>query len=224
MTALNRVPLAAILAGGRATRMGRDKADILLGGTPLIERVFDRVREVAEAVVVIGGPPRMDHRGVPTLPDRYPGANAIGGIATALVQALQLGGPGTWVLCVACDTPFLEPALLRLLAARRENADIVVPRTSQGWEPLCALYRATCLPGFEQAIAQGNLRVLDAYSQVRCETVLEAELRRVDPDLRSFFNVNRPADLALAEQLAVRATSGEQGKRARGRERSPTDL
>lgn len=216
MTARNRIPLAAILAGGRATRMGRDKADILLGGIPLIERVFDRVREVAEAVVVVGGPQRMDHRGVPTLPDRYPGANAVGGIATALVHALQLEGPKAWVLCVACDTPFLEPALLRLLAARRRNADIVVPRTSQGWEPLCALYRATCLPGFEQAIAKGNLRVLDAYSQVRCQTVLEEELRRVDPDLQSFFNVNRPADLALAEQLVSRTSPGEQRKRAHG--------
>lgn len=197
----NRVPLAAILAGGRATRMGRDKADILLGGVPLIEWVFDRVREVAEEVVVVGGPPRLGHRGVPTLPDRYPGANAVGGIATALAHATETGGDDTWVLCVACDTPFLEPALLWLLAAQRENADIVVPRTAQGWEPLCALYRATCLPGFEQAIAKGNLRVLDAYAQVRCQTVGEEELRRVDPDLRSFFNVNRPGDLALAEQL-----------------------
>lgn len=201
MSNSDHVPLAAILAGGRATRMGRDKADLLLGGIPLIERVFDRVREVAEAVVVVGGPQRMDHRGVPTLPDRYPGANAMGGIATAIAHATETGRDNAWVLCVACDTPFLEPALLRLLAARRENADIVVPRTAQGWEPLCAVYHSTCLPAFEQAIAKGNLRVFDAYAQVHCQTVLEEELRRVDPDLRSFFNVNRPADLALAEKL-----------------------
>jgi molybdopterin-guanine dinucleotide biosynthesis protein A len=203
MTAPDRIPLAAILAGGRATRMGRDKAGIRLGGVPLIERVFDRVRGVAQAVIVVGGLPRLDHRGVPTLPDRYPGANAMGGIATALAHAARTGGDDLWVLCVGCDTPFVETGLLRHLWGQRADADIVVPRTSHGWEPLCALYRTTCLGAFEQAIGDGNLRVFDVYPRVRCQEVPEGELRRVDPDLRSFFNVNRPEDLAAAQQLLV---------------------
>ena len=195
-----RIPFAAILAGGRARRMGRDKAGIRLAGVPLIERVLDRVREVAEEVLVVGGPPRLNHRGVPTLPDLFPGANAMGGIATALVHAVRRKGPGTWVLCVPCDTPFLEPALLRELFKRRKGVDVVVPRTSRGWEPLCALYRSTCLDALRRAITAENFRVFAVYTAVRCRAVPEEDLRRVDPGLRSFININRPEDLTGAER------------------------
>lgn len=194
----DRIPFAAILAGGRATRMGRDKAVLELEGFPLIEWVLDRVRQAAETVFAVGGPPRLDHLDVPTVPDRFPGANAMGGVATALACAAERAGPEAWVLCVACDTPFLEPRLLLQLFAQRAGADAVVPRTAAGYEPLCALYRVRCLPAFERKIAAGNLCILDVFPAVRSREVPEAELRRTDPGLRSFLNLNRPADLEVA--------------------------
>ncbi|MEW6487013.1 MAG: molybdenum cofactor guanylyltransferase [Thermodesulfobacteriota bacterium] len=198
----DHIPFAAILAGGRATRMGRDKAALELEGFPLIEWVLDRVRQAAETVFAVGGPPRLDHCGTPTVADRFPGANAMGGVATALAYAAERLGAEAWVLCVACDTPFLEPGLLLELFARRAGADAVVPRTAAGYEPLCALYRASCLPVFQKAIAAGNLCILDVFPAVHTREVPETELRRTDPDLRSFLNLNRPDDLAVALRLA----------------------
>lgn len=195
------IPLAAILAGGRATRMGADKVLLPVGGVPLVERVWARVAEVAERVVVVGGAPCLDHVGVATLPDLYPGADSLGGVATALCHALGTEGPDAPVLCAACDMPFLEPALLEVLAAAAEGVDAVVPRTAAGYEPLCAVYRARCHAAFEAAVRSGNLRIRDVYQALRMREVEEAELRRVDPDLRSFLNINRPGDLEAAARL-----------------------
>ncbi|GAB4256802.1 MAG: molybdenum cofactor guanylyltransferase [Deferrisomatales bacterium] len=195
----DRVGLAAILAGGRARRMGADKAGLPLAGVPLIEHVWARLVPVAERVITVGGRPWLAARGVEAVADRYPEANSMGGIATALAYAARGGaGEEAWVLAVACDMPFLEPALLHGLWGVREGWDAVVPRVQKGYEPLCALYRSGCLPVFEREIARGNLRVLDIFRAVRTREVPEAELRRWDPELRSFWNINRPEDLERA--------------------------
>lgn len=191
-------PLAAILAGGRSRRMGTDKVTLPLAGIPLLERVWSRVARAAERVVVVGGVPRLDGKGVPTLPDLYPGADSMGGVATALAHAalaLETDGP---VLCVACDLPFVEPALLRYLVSLCPGWEAVVPRVAAGYEPLCALYRPSALPFFEREIGRGNLRVRDAFGRLRTREVGEEELRRFDPELCSFLNVNRPEDLERA--------------------------
>ena len=178
--------------------MGVDKRALPLRGISLLERVLVRVRPLSGRVVTIGGDPILEPLGVPTLPDLYPGAKSMGGIATALAHAAATGGPEAWLLCVACDMPFLEPSLLSYLAELIPGRDVVVPRVELGFEPLCAIYRATCLPGFQREIGAGNLRIFDVYKAVRVREVREEELRRLDPDLRSFFNVNRPADLEKA--------------------------
>jgi molybdopterin-guanine dinucleotide biosynthesis protein A len=181
--------------------MGMDKAALLLDGVPLLERVLMRVSAVAASVVVVGGAPRLSARGIPTLPDLYPGANAMGGIATALNYAAQSLGPDVPVLCTACDVPFLEPALLAHLWEVSPGWDVVVPRVTEGYEPLCALYRGTCLVAFEEEMARGNLAIRDVFRRVRTREVLEPELRRFDPELRSFVNLNRPTDLEVARRL-----------------------
>jgi len=181
--------------------MGMDKAGLVLEGVTLLERVLARVSAVARRVVVVGGEPRLEHRGIPTLPDLYPGANAMGGIATALRHAADTLGPEVPVLCTACDLPFLEPTLLAQLWEVSAGWDVVVPRVPEGYEPLCALYRATCLGVLEEEIGRGNLRILDVFRRVRTREVPEPELRRFDPELRSFVNLNRPTDLERARRL-----------------------
>lgn len=215
------LPLGAILAGGRASRMGADKASVPLEGVPLIERVWDRVRRTSRQVVVVGGAPRLAHRGVALLPDLYPAANAFGGLATALRYLVRTAGEGAWLLCVGCDMPFVSPRVVACLARRRGEFDAVVPRTPQGLEPLCALYRATCLPPAEEEIGRGNLTILDLFGRVRTREVGEAELRRADPHLASFLNVNRPDDLDAARRMLhlvepLPAGAGRSSRAARG--------
>lgn len=203
--------LAAILAGGRGRRMGADKVLLPLEGVPLLERVWRRASLVAERVVVVGGEPRLDHLGVETVADRYPGADSLGGLATALSFAGEALGPAGRVFCTACDMPFVEPALVAHLAGVAAGVDVVVPHTAAGFEPLCAVYRAGCLPAFEEAIRSGNLRVRDVHLRLLCREVGEAELRRFDPELRSFLNINRPADLQEAVLLLRRARQQDRG-------------
>ena len=179
--------------------MGQDKAAIRLEGVPLIERVYQAVEPLATSLVQVGGVPYLEHLGVQTVPDRYPDGNALGGIATALVYAVDLMGTDTWVLCVACDMPFLQPALLRLLLTLRDGVQLVVPHSGYGHEPLCALYHTSVLPACEAELARSNLRIPDVFPHVRTRVVPAVELRAADPALRSFVNVNCPRELqALA--------------------------
>lgn len=200
-----QVPLAAILSGGKATRMGCDKALLEIQGVPLIERVWRNAAPLAGRVVVVGGGSYLEHRGVPTVPDRFPGAGALGGVGTALAHAGEALGPGAWVLVLACDMPFVQAGLIRLLWARREGVRIVVPRTSLGYEPLCALYRADVAGVVEDQIRQGDLRLSTVFRRVSTRAVPEPELRAVDPGLRSFLNLNRPDDVERVRQLLLRA-------------------
>lgn len=197
------ISLAAILAGGKGSRMGTDKVMLRLSGKSLLERVWERLAQVADRVVVVGGEPRMEGHGVQTVPDLYPGADSLGGLATALTHAVETVGSDAWVLCVACDMPFLEPRLLALLTCFCKDCDVVVPRTSAGQEPLCALYRTTCLPVMIPQIQEWNLRIRSVYDKVRLCEVGEEEIRKLDPDFRSFLNINRPEDLEKAQRLLL---------------------
>lgn len=161
----------------------------------MIERVYRSVEAVSERAVIVGGGPVLGHLGVLTIPDRHPGANAMGGIATALEHAMETLGEDALVLCVACDMPLLAPTLLLALYQASRGYDAVVPRTKVGYEPLCAVYRVSCIPAFQGEIARGNLRIPDAYRKLRLRELDEEALRRVDPGLRSFVNINWPEDL-----------------------------
>jgi molybdopterin-guanine dinucleotide biosynthesis protein A len=100
--------------------------------------------------------------------------------------------------------PFLSARLVRLLSGLRRGADLVVPLTEKGHEPLCALYRVSCLPAAERQIAEGDLRVASLFRHVRTREVPESRLRSADPELLSFFNANRPGDLERAAEVLRR--------------------
>ena len=96
---------------------------------------------------------------------------------------------------ITVDDEYLERSI------REPNADIVIPSTSAGFEPLFAVYRKTCLPAMAHQLERDQLKIQDLFRKVRLKTIDEAELRRADPELISFFNVNTPEDLMLAENV-----------------------
>jgi molybdopterin-guanine dinucleotide biosynthesis protein A len=197
---------AAILAGGRSTRMKTDKAMLSLhpGAPPLGAIVVDRMREVANDVFLVS-PPRSEYDafGVPVLPDLYGEAGALGGIASALVHARHDA-----CLLVACDMPFLHVDLLRWMAELPRRYDVLVPVLSgesrQGgkfvFQTLHAIYAKRCLPVIERALAANRRQVIGFYSDVAVVTIVEEEIRRFDPEFRSFFSVNTPEALAIARR------------------------
>jgi molybdopterin-guanine dinucleotide biosynthesis protein A len=184
---------AAIMAGGKSKRMGQDKAWIELDGEPLIKRVADVLRQVADEVMVVANDPRYALLGLRVVPDKYPAGGALGGIATGVGAATH-----DTVLVAACDMPFLSVELWRAILAHRGEADVVIPRVGGEYETLHALYTKACVPHMARSVAENRLRVISFFDQVRVLALEEAELRAVDPTLRSFTNVNTPEELASA--------------------------
>ncbi|PLX40430.1 MAG: hypothetical protein C0609_12070 [Deltaproteobacteria bacterium] len=198
---MGQLDFAAILTGGRATRMGANKSLLPTGGVPLVERVYEAVYPLAGETLCVGTDVGLP---VVTVPDLFPGADSLGGIATALDYARQKNGEDALVLCVGCDMPLIRRKLLEGLIQRAEGYEVVVPRNPEGYEPLLAIYRASCFSTIASQIESGNLRVRAIFGKLKTREVSGEELAAMDPDGRSFFNVNRPEDLAALSELEER--------------------
>jgi molybdenum cofactor guanylyltransferase len=194
---------AAILAGGRARRFaGADKSTLRVGRATILERQLDALEGLADRVFVVAGDsePFAAH-GLQVVPDRLPDAGALGGIYTALVEA-----EGSQVLVLACDLPFVtRPLLARLASEAREPFDAVVPRTRDGWQPLCAVYARRLADTVRREIESGHLKIQDLFEAIRLRELGPQDLARFDPDGHLFHNVNTPGDLELALRFATRA-------------------
>lgn len=185
---------AAIMAGGKSRRMGRDKAWLDLGdGRPIVRRVIDVLREVADEVFLVANDERYRTLGLRVVPDRFPEGGVLGGIATGVGAAEH-----ERVLVAACDMPFLSAGVFRLLAQRADGADVVIPKVGDELETLHALYTKACLGAMDRALASGRMRVISFFDDVRVREVGPDELRAVDPELRSFTNLNTPEELEAA--------------------------
>ena len=140
---------------------------------------------------------RLAFLGLRTVPDAIPGAGSLGGIYSAVA-----GANAEHCLVVACDMPFLSVPLLRALAAQRRDYDVLAPflrvgENRQGqddgvYETLHAIYGRGALPAMRQQLDAGRYRIVGFFPQVRVRALAEEEVRRHDPELRSFFNVNTP--------------------------------
>lgn len=184
--------------------MGVDKTLLSLDGRTLVARVCDAVAEVCEeTVVVTNRPEALEEAGLPAsvriVRDEVAYQGPLGGLLTALDSART-----EWVFCVAADMPHLEPGIVRALWSVRDEADVVVPVTEKGYEPLLALYRVdACLPPAREVLASGRRRLVAIFPKIRVVEVPAEALRSADPDLHSLVNVNTPADFADAREAVT---------------------
>ncbi|HVZ75571.1 MAG TPA: molybdenum cofactor guanylyltransferase [Polyangia bacterium] len=185
---------AAIIAGGRATRMdGANKPALEIDGRSIAERQLEVLRALFERVFVVANEPRpWDALGIDRVEDVFRGAGPLSGIHAALLAA----GDAAAVVCVGGDMPFVQPSLLALVRDHAPAAAAVVPRVGGRAEPLLARYGRACLPEIEARLAAGNNAAHALFDVIATTWLDEAALRAVDPTLRSFTNVNTPADLA----------------------------
>ena len=194
-----------VLAGGVSRRLGRDKALEPLAGETLLRRVVRRASEAVgsdDLVIVVAdegqaerAPEYLSHR---VVVDALPGMGTLGGIYTGLEAARN-----EWALVVACDMPFLSPPLIAYMAGLRDAVDAVVPVIGGRPEPTHALYSRRCIPAILERLQTKQLKASGFLDSVRVRYVSEDEARRFDPELLSFFNVNRPEDLARALEIAA---------------------
>ncbi|HZB26592.1 MAG TPA: molybdenum cofactor guanylyltransferase [Vicinamibacterales bacterium] len=193
---------AAILAGGVARRMGgADKSSLPLGGERILDRQLSALRTLTDSILVVGGAQgRYEALGLRTVPDAIPAGGAMAGIYSAIVAS-----PHAWTLVVACDMPFLSAPLLLELAARRSALiDVVMPRTPDGLQPLCALYSERCAPSLRSRLERGLLRASEIVGDVRVEELGPDEIAAYDPDGLMFVNVNTPHDYERAKEVVDR--------------------
>jgi molybdopterin-guanine dinucleotide biosynthesis protein A len=189
--------VGVVLAGGRSSRFGSDKALLEVGGRTLLQRTVAAVRAAVDEVIVLGPTERAAQvAGVTVLQDAIPGIGPLGGIYTALRAR-----PGCSALVVAVDMPFLDAALLAYLCSLSATADVVLPMVEGRGQQLHAVYAATCLPHIGAQIAAGDYKIDRFFPHMRVRRVEEAELQTFDPALNAFRNVNTPDlwEAALAE-------------------------
>jgi molybdopterin-guanine dinucleotide biosynthesis protein A len=194
-----RAPVAAtgaVLAGGASRRMGRDKAALTFDGEPLLARVVRRLREATPEVLVVGPPERARlAAGARVVPDARPGAGPLGGIYTALCAAAT-----PYCVVVACDMPFVRPALLRHLLDLAPGYAAVVPRSARGPEPLHAVYARECLPAIAALLDAGELAVAGLFGRVPTRLMAPEDWAPYDPDGLSAFNANTPEEWEAAQR------------------------
>lgn len=181
--------------------MGQDKALLDFLGKPLIERVIQRVGILGEEILITTNKPE-DYRvfNLPLYRDVLPGNGALGGLYTALYAARF-----KIVIVVACDMPFANVEILRtaLDTMIAGDADVVIPKTKNGFEPFHAVYRRdTCLPAIRAAIERGEKRLISWFSGVQVISIDETEIEVLDPQRIAFMNLNTMEDLEIAETMA----------------------
>jgi molybdopterin-guanine dinucleotide biosynthesis protein A len=182
----------AILAGGESRRMGQNKAFIRVDGIRLFDYVYRTCKELFPEIIIVTNQSRP-FKGYQAhiVIDAIPGAGSLGGLYTALMEASN-----NHTFCVACDMPFLKPELISHLIKKRAHYDIIMPRTKEGPEPLHALYSKQCIQTIKTLLDSGELKITKLLtSDVRVCYCEEEELKKIDPFLSSFTNLNTRKDL-----------------------------
>ena len=198
-----------ILAGGKSRRMGANKALMQLGEDSLIGHIIRRMHLVTDELLLItNNPTEYAHLDLPMYADIIPNTGALGGIYTGLMSASYDA-----VICVACDSPFLEPKLLTYLVSVLGEYDAVMPYTSNHndtqiiLQTLCGVYSKRCLPIIASMLQASELRVHALQEWARVQSVSPEVWQRLDPEGMSFFNINTPADFDLANSYMKSQTT-----------------
>lgn len=187
-----------LLAGGKSRRMGKDKRFLQLGEHTLFDRSLSVLRSLFQTVLVIiaqDSPPLETD--VSVLRDLVPDCGSLGGLYTGLRQAAT-----AHVFVVACDMPFLNLEVIRYMVGLKADADIVIARLESGLQPTHAVYSHRCLPVVEEMVRSRRMKLQDLVSHpsLQVRLITDAELAQIDPDGRSFLNVNTPSDFERARR------------------------
>lgn len=188
-----------ILAGGHGSRLGGvNKALIDVGESTIIQRILTAVQPEVDEVALVVNDHTLDFLGLPLHLDAQPHA----GVLPALLNGLE-AAQADLCLLVACDMPFIQPSVVRYLFDRVEEGDVCIPRVEDQLQPMLAVYRPVrCAAAIRTTLAEGQMRMIAFLNRVTVAEESETRLREIDPELRSFFNVNEPIDLDRAREIA----------------------
>lgn len=193
---MDRDVTAFVLAGGKSTRMGTDKALLMFEGRTLLDRALKTARKVSSDVLIAGDPEKYSPF-APCIADIYPQCGPLGGIHTALTSSHT-----EFNLMLAVDLPFVGTELLQFLIdwARNSAAKVTVPRADHGLQPLCAVYRREIVVAAEKALKAKRYKIDLLFEPANTQVIEEDALRAAGFSLEMFRNLNTPEDLATAKE------------------------
>jgi molybdenum cofactor guanylyltransferase len=191
-----------ILAGGKGTRLGRDKAFEIIDDSLILQKVIRKVSFAKDIILVTGSklkyfPGLVDSPQIKMIPDALPGKGPLGGIYSGLAVSDE-----TYNLVVACDMPFLNGDLIDYMVSAISGYDAVIPRPKGMLEPLHAIYHRRCMEPIRNKLMDGKLDIHKIFDRLNTRYIEEDEIGRFDPGHLSFFNVNTEADLNAAREVS----------------------
>ena len=195
---MNNECTGVILAGGRNSRFsGNNKALIPVAGKRILDRIYEVFTNLFDNILLVTNDPlQYMPWDFDIVTDIYPFRSALTGLHAGLFYITT-----PYAFFAACDIPFLKKEVVEILFDGLEpGIDIVIPETSKGVEPLCAIYSKRCFKPIEENLLIKSYKIQHIFQKVRVKKIFENILRTVDPDLTSFSNINTPEDLAKAEE------------------------
>jgi len=189
-----------VLAGGKSSRLGQDKAFVRLGGRSMLERITEVLSQVFDRIIIVTCTTLKHPRpGITVIQDIIPGCGPLGGIYTGLKRS-----PSQYSFITACDLPFIRPSLINYMLEGLKDYDVIVPRVGERLEPLHAIYSKNCIAHIEKQLHAGPFKVTGFFPRVKVREISREEIERFDPGMLSFFNINTPSDLEKARRMLER--------------------
>lgn len=185
---------AIILAGGKSSRMGADKALLKMNGKTLLETVVEICQPVCNSIIISSNNPAHSVYGYPVIADEQKDCGPIGGIYSGLKQSET-----EWNFVIGVDTPFVTPDFIQFLLQHSGNSDAVIPEYSGKTEPLIALYKRSCLPVIENQIRLQQFKIHRLVALINAKFIECFEWMEKSPLF--FNNLNRPEDFNIFNKI-----------------------
>lgn len=185
-----------ILAGGKNSRMGIDKAFLEINGIRIIDKILHVYREIFSEIIIVTNDP-LDYTNFSNaaiVTDVYKDKGALGGIYTGLFYASN-----DYSFITACDMPFLSSDFIRCMIGQAKKHDIIVPELADGFQPLHALYSKKCLVSIKRLLIADKLKITGFYKEMRLMKIPEKKIKQFNQDGQLFLNINTPEDLAAVK-------------------------
>lgn len=192
---------AIILAGGKNIRIARNKAFIQLpSGETILQNTLNVLQKIFPEIIIVTNQKETYLKfDVQVVEDLIKESGPLGGIFTGLCYSTSKHN-----FAVACDMPFIKPALIRLLLEERKTYDVVIPEIDGEVEPLFALYSKNCIPVMFEHLRKRNLKMREVLGKLQVKKIGTSKIARFDPEHLSFFNINTEEDLRRAENLRIK--------------------
>lgn len=185
-----------ILAGGKSTRMGQNKAFVLIHGKPMIEVVLKKVSGMFEClpILITNTPEVYAYLGVKMIEDIIKNKGPLAGIHAGLSFSRN-----QFSFIFGCDMPFLNADLIRYMTEVESKYDVIIPKAGHYAEPLHAVYSKDCLAPIEASLVRNERKIISFFADVKVRYIERKEIERFPEGLMSFQNINTQDDLKRAQ-------------------------